>query len=404
MSDLENSIQHHIQHLSQTIGPRPSGTPGCQAAAQYIAAQMKRCGLDVEEQPFACPSWSCEAQELEVNGQPVEVWVNPYSPACNVTAPIVSAATLAELETAEISGKIALLYGDLTRAPIACKSWFLKEPRDERILWLLEQKAPAAVLTVQIQPGSINRILEDWEFGIPSATLPAESALCLFNHPDAPVHLRLQTHQEPGETANIVGRRPGQTRNTVVICAHYDTKIDTPGACDNATGVASLLALAEYYASQPTPQTNLEFVAFSNEEYLPIGDETYLARVGEERFNQTRLAINFDGLGFRLDANTIAIYSASEAFQNQVEGISRAYPTVQWVEPWPESNHSTFSWRGIPALAFSSQAMRHYAHQRDDSMRLSSAARVEEAVRLAAQVVDAIQAQPNAWLRPTSTI
>ncbi|MGQ9927004.1 MAG: M28 family peptidase [Chloroflexaceae bacterium] len=31
----------------------------------------------------------------------------------------------------------------------------------------------------------------------------------------------------------------------MILCAHLDTKIDTPGAADHAAGVAVLLALAE---------------------------------------------------------------------------------------------------------------------------------------------------------------
>ncbi len=43
-----------------------------------------------------------------------------------------------------------------------------------RIVELLEQKAPAAILTVQARPGSINRLVEDWEYStflrLPSQT------------------------------------------------------------------------------------------------------------------------------------------------------------------------------------------------------------------------------------------
>lgn len=401
MHDLIPSIAAHIHQLSQAIGPRPSASPGGHRAAEYIAGQMRQFGLDVELQSFACPAWTCEAAEITLDGHPVEVLANAYSPACDLTAAVVPAATLAELDEkrAEIGGRIVLIYGDLTRTPIAPKSWFLKEERDERIIQLLEQEQPAAVLTVQAQPGSTNRLIEDWEFTLPSATLPSESALFVLNHLDRPAHLRLKTSQQPGTTANVVGRRLGQRPETVVLCAHYDTKIGTPGTCDNATGVAALLALAEYYAGSQ-PETGLEFVAFTNEEYLPIGDETYLACVGEDHLQQVVLAVNFDGLGHILDANSLAIFASSEEFQATVNGISCAFPALQWVEPWPESNHSTFAWRGVPSLAVSSRAATHYAHQREDTIRWVSPARVAEAVSFTTRIIDAVQAQPLAWLRP----
>lgn len=51
----------------------------------------------------------------------------------------------------------------------------------------------------------------------------------------------------------------------VVIGAHYDSEEQTPGANDNASGVAALLALARAFASAQ-PERTLRFVAFVNEE------------------------------------------------------------------------------------------------------------------------------------------
>jgi aminopeptidase YwaD len=398
MTQLRATIQGHLEMLSNTIGPRPSASAGCHAAADYVSRQMQHLGLEVETQFFDCPAWQCDAAQLWAGDRSLAVLPNPYSPSCDVQAPLVPVATLAELKSASLSGKIAFLYGDLTHNPLACKSWFLKEERDEQIISLLEQKAPLAVLTVQVRPGSINRIIEDWEFVLPSATLPAESALVLISQPPEMVHLSLQTRSKPGSSANIVGRRAGRRPEQIVLCAHYDTKIDTPGAGDNAGGVAALLGLAEHLASIPI-EAGLEFVAFSNEEYLPIGDDTYLDRAGADYLNRVLLAINFDGPGFILDANSLAIFASSAAFKEKVTEISRAFPAVQWVDPWPESNHSTFAMRGVPALAFSSRALWQYAHQLDDTSRWISPARLEEAVQLSAQIIQDVQYRPLAWLR-----
>lgn len=51
----------------------------------------------------------------------------------------------------------------------------------------------------------------------------------------------------------------------VVIGAHYDSVEQTPGANDNASGVAGLLALARAFADTQ-PERTLRFVAFVNEE------------------------------------------------------------------------------------------------------------------------------------------
>jgi len=52
----------------------------------------------------------------------------------------------------------------------------------------------------------------------------------------------------------------------VLIGAHYDSCEGTPGANDNASGVAALLGLARAFADK-TPSRTLRFVAFTNEEF-----------------------------------------------------------------------------------------------------------------------------------------
>jgi Zn-dependent M28 family amino/carboxypeptidase len=54
-------------------------------------------------------------------------------------------------------------------------------------------------------------------------------------------------------------------KEIVVIGAHYDTVFDSPGADDNSSGVAAVLALARRFAGQRHART-LRFVLFANEE------------------------------------------------------------------------------------------------------------------------------------------
>ncbi len=51
----------------------------------------------------------------------------------------------------------------------------------------------------------------------------------------------------------------------IVIGAHYDSEFDTPGANDNGTGVAAVLAIANDLKDY-RPKSSLRFVAFANEE------------------------------------------------------------------------------------------------------------------------------------------
>jgi len=67
--------------------------------------------------------------------------------------------------------------------------------------------------------------------------------------------------------ANLEAERLGTTRpeEIVVIGAHYDSVIGSPGANDNASGVAALLAMARFLVDEELART-VRFVAFVNEE------------------------------------------------------------------------------------------------------------------------------------------
>lgn len=396
---LSQQVAAHLEKLSVQIGPRPSGSPANHAAAEYIHGVFRQCDLDVKVQTFPCPSWEDRGTILKLNGKLLEASANAFSPPCDVTAPTVAAGTLTELEAAELTGHIAVLYGDLVMAPIACKSWFLKSEQDDRLVQLLEEKQPAAIITIQGATGKLERLIEDWEFNIPSVTVPASSGLSIMDNPGTPLHLKIDSIRTPGSTSNVVAYKKGQCQARIVFMAHYDTKIDTPGALDNASGVAVLLALAQTLGRRDL-HLGMEWIAFTNEEYLPLGDDEYL-RLHEGSLSNIEVAINFDGVGQRLSVNSIAIYTNSQALRERVDSVKQMYPGIVWVDPWPESNHSSFSWRGVPCLAFTSRSRTRIAHLRTDTVDLVDPAKLVELVSFVSEFIESIQYDPRGWTRPT---
>ena len=113
---MSNTFQH-LQTLVG-LGPRPIASPANQAAADYIRAVFCAAGLEVEEQPYAATAWEHRSTRLEQNGDRLDCAANAFSLSCDVTAALVPAGSLAVLEAAPAKGKILLLYGDLTRAPL----------------------------------------------------------------------------------------------------------------------------------------------------------------------------------------------------------------------------------------------------------------------------------------------
>jgi len=164
--------------------------------------------------------------------------------------------------------------------------------------------------------------------------------------------------------------------------AHFGTRINASGALDNADGVAALLALAEGLNEAALP-FDLEFIAFNGEECLSMGDDEYVRRAGETSFADVALAINMDGIGYATGHNTTARFNAAAKLAKRLEVLVGGYPTLQWTEPWPQSNHSTFAFCGVPALAFSSASAFNLAHFSGNTVEQVSVERVAEAVAAA---------------------
>ncbi|HEX9256374.1 MAG TPA: peptidase M28 family protein, partial [Candidatus Angelobacter sp.] len=46
-----------LAHLTNNIGPRPAGSPQANHAAQYVAAELRKLGLDVKLEKVVVPHW-----------------------------------------------------------------------------------------------------------------------------------------------------------------------------------------------------------------------------------------------------------------------------------------------------------------------------------------------------------
>jgi len=105
---------------------------------------------------------------------------------------------------------------------------------------------------------------------------------------------------------NLAVELPGTVRadEILIIGAHYDTVPDCPGANDNASAVAALLALARYSAHNPCDRT-LRLVAFANEEpphfWSPTMGSLVYARRCRERGERVVGMITLETLGYYSD-------------------------------------------------------------------------------------------------------
>ncbi|WP_199464330.1 M28 family peptidase [Acaryochloris thomasi] len=107
---------------------------------------------------------------------------------------------------------------------------------------------------------------------------------------------------------NIGRRAGGKKAAPILIGAHYDTVPGSPGADDNATGIAVLLELARYF-SQTAAKYPIRLVAFDLEEYGWGGSLPY-ATLLRERGEKLRLMLSLESLGYCSDTPGSQTYPA----------------------------------------------------------------------------------------------
>lgn len=179
----------------------------------------------------------------------------------------------------------------------------------------------------------------------------------------------------------------------VIVGAHYDSARGSPGANDNASGVAALLTLARRYKTA-TPERTLRFVFFANEEppYFQtenMGSVLY-AKAAATRGEKIAAMLSLESIGYYSDAPDSQKYPPEIAGRFPTTGsfvavvgnpASRALVdlVVQGLRGWssmpvegaslPEdlpgvgwSDHWAFWREGVPAVMVTDTAPYRYAH------------------------------------------
>lgn len=215
--------------------------------------------------------------------------------------------------------------------------------------------------------------------------------------------VKRQTYLTQGlECANLEAVLPGRRRpqESIVVGAHYDTVLGSPGADDNASAVAALIEIARRLKGH-APGRTLKLVTFVNEEppyffWGEMGSKQY-ARAARSRRENIRLMISLEMLGYYRDepgsqaypplfrhfhperGNFIAFVSnfrsrqamrrAAQAFRNHSDFPLETTATFGWIPGVAWSDHISFWRAGYRAFMCTDTAFfrnPHY-HNADDT-------------------------------------
>lgn len=365
----------HAAALSRQIGPRPSGAPAFQQAVEYVEGQLRALGYEVERQPFAFLYFEARAAALRVGGpdgeelHPSILEYSAATPAAGVDGPLVTAGLgrAEEVQRAAVGGRIALIArGDLT----------FREK--------VEQAATAGAIAAVIynnRPGATPGATLGAPSRIPAVMISQEAGerlLALLRQGSVRVHLRVETLTEQRGTWNVIGRRAGRDARTFVIGAHLDSVAVSPGANDNASGIAAALEAARLLAALPLA-LSVEIIGFGAEERGLLGSAHYV----RERGGRVAGMVNMDmvGRGTLMVGNSAGDTRLVDAAVRAAERLGLRVERFRL----GASDHVSFERAGIPAV-FIHTGDDPAIHTPGDVLERLEPQRLAAAARLAAAV------------------
>ncbi len=383
----------HLNALCVEIPNRSVGSNGNRAATRYATERLRACGFQVSAPAFDCMDWKESGACVSAGGRTFEASPSPYSLGCTVEAPLATARSLSELESAQGRKKVLLLHGELAREPLMPKHFpFYNPDEHRRIIQVLEEMQPAAILTATARNPEMAGALyplpmfEDGDFDLPSAFMTVEEGARLAAHEGQPVRVESLAERVASTGCNVLASK-GPSGRRLVVFAHIDSRIGTPGANDNASGVAALLLLGELL-EEYAGQLGVELVAMNGEDYYSNPGERLFLAANDNRFEEIALGINLDDVGYRHGQVAYSLYNVPDPMAGILRTRLAGHPGVVEGDPWYQGDHGLFLMHERPALAMTTdrlaEVMAEITHSpRDtiDQVDPVKPARVAEALR-----------------------
>lgn len=363
-----------IQALSD-IGIRFIGSAEDTQAARHLARRCKSIGLVTETAPFPVLSWSLlEEASLVIappRGSPWKVVSYPYvysasTPRGGARGRVVAAGRQ------ELFGT---KFRAFERPKFRYRKYSIVDQNGAVAAQIVSRDFPvgarAAAWGVLPLPRTTPTVMIGDEDGRSLEDMvaggdPVEAALGFRTafHPDAVAN-------------NVIALLPGADRRKAVehilVMAHFDTQYTGPGAVDNASGVAAVLALAEYFTRE-RPDRSVLFALYSGEEVGFVGAKHHLATLKERgQLGSIRAVLNLDMLACNEPnwPHASADFLAQESVRRAAisAGVAEKYGDLEIVTPcWPSGDQDPFDDEGIPCVQFTWKGYKYpHTHTPDDT-------------------------------------
>jgi len=388
-----------LAHLTESIGPRPSGSPQARAAAEYVAAELRKLGLEVRLEPVMSPHWVRGAETAELVEYPgmvpnttqkivlTALGGSSSTPADGLTADVVSVNTFDELPALghdKVAGKIVLFNELFDKQKAAAGLSFAAYGEAVRYR-AAGPKAAAdlgAVACLIRSLGSGDYRLPHTGISlpaaIPAAAVTAEDAdliVHLAAQGRVRMHLTLTPRKLPDEPSyNVIADLKGSDHpeQIVVVSGHLDSWDLGTGAIDDGAGVVVAMQAAEVLQRlHLRPARTLRVIAWMDEETGGAGSLAYAAEYAND-FPHYIAAIESDAgaahpLGFDVKAAPAAI-DVLRPIQSVLQSIGATLfqPTTYS----PGADITPISDAGVPTFGLLQDSRKYfdYHHSAADTL------------------------------------
>ncbi|HHV28127.1 M28 family metallopeptidase [Acetivibrio mesophilus] len=353
-------MKSSFNFLRSITQERPVGTSANNTVLDLIENEIYNLGYQIVFLPFSCLVWERDTSALRIDDISYEVFAGPFSNAFEGTAKIMVFDSLNALKKANCKNNIIILTGDIASEPLQPKNYpFFYPEEHESFITLLEEKNPKAIITATGKYSTNYPepfpLFEDGNFLIPCAYISNTfiKELKQLEHQD--VSLTLNSKNILVNTKQIIASKQShkQSKGKIVICAHMDTKYNTPGALDNGTGVAVLIQIM-HKLKDLICDYDIDYVFFNSEEYFgATGELEYLEYI-KHRQDKIQLVINIDSPCHFKSKTAISSYNANEKLIYVLESQVLNFDEIIIGEEWYSGNHTMFVFDGIPCIAVTS--------------------------------------------------
>jgi aminopeptidase YwaD len=269
------------------------------------------------------------------------------------------------------------MRGELTKEQFLPKNFpFFQVEEQHKIIRLLEEKKPLGIITATTQNPEMAGALypfpvfEDGDFNIPSVFMTEEQGNQLAKWEGKELSLEIKAKRIPAHGCNVVARKGKNSSERVVLFAHIDAKVGTPGALDNGTGIVTLLVLAELLQDHAGAKC-IEIVALNGEDYYSNPGEQLYLKQNEGKFQEIVLGINIDGLAYVKGKTAYSLYDCPPEIRSLIDKVFSEEETFLAGEPWFQGDHALFLMNQRPALALTSELvyelMTEFVHTDKDT-------------------------------------